>query len=293
MPEESVTPAPVANKTAVADEVFGAPPSTASANEPSPMPASPAGADDLFGSPTATAVDEPAQKSPPAASTGGGFDDLFGSPAPATDGSPSPAAEKAGDDLFNSPAPSTTEPSAPKDKGLDDLFNMKEAPETDSVYPPVSEPARPLAGDSNAAPDFEKLFGNPSSSTTEGAFDPKTANEPKAPEAGEPKKSNENFDDLFKTSSAPANPEFRGAEFRTWTDNTGDYRVKGRLVMIYPDRIRLLKDNGKYSTVPYTRLSETDQDYVNWVAVSLTGGPKTKFVNTDVHGGDSNKELSR
>ncbi len=30
--------------------------------------------------------------------------------------------------------------------------------------------------------------------------------------------------------------------------------------MIYPDRVRLLKENGKHTTVPYTRLSGSDQN---------------------------------
>jgi hypothetical protein len=65
------------------------------------------------------------------------------------------------------------------------------------------------------------------------------------------------------------------------------------LVMIYPDRVRLLKENGKHTTVPYTRLSNQDQEYVNWVAVSLTGGPKAKFVNTDAHGDQGKQEVTR
>jgi SLA1 homology domain 1, SHD1 len=51
---------------------------------------------------------------------------------------------------------------------------------------------------------------------------------------------------------------------RDWTDDTGDYRVRGRLKVILPDRakIRILKTNGKYTTVPLDRLSAMDREFV-------------------------------
>ncbi len=49
--------------------------------------------------------------------------------------------------------------------------------------------------------------------------------------------------------------------FRLWTDNTGEYRTVGRLVQITKTHVRMLKDNGKHSTVAKTRLSKADLKY--------------------------------
>ena len=49
--------------------------------------------------------------------------------------------------------------------------------------------------------------------------------------------------------------------YRLWTDNTGEYRTVGRLVQITKTHVRMLKDNGKHSTVAKTRLSKADLKY--------------------------------
>jgi hypothetical protein len=63
--------------------------------------------------------------------------------------------------------------------------------------------------------------------------------------------------------------EFRGAEQRLWRDNTGAYEVQGTLSIIYPDKVRLTKANGRTTTVAMRRLSPADQTYVRWVADRL------------------------
>ncbi len=49
---------------------------------------------------------------------------------------------------------------------------------------------------------------------------------------------------------------------RVWTDDTGNYRVNARLVSVGETTVRLLKDTGKYTTVPMGRLSRIDLDFV-------------------------------
>jgi hypothetical protein len=49
---------------------------------------------------------------------------------------------------------------------------------------------------------------------------------------------------------------------RTWTDNTGKFRVTAKLVAILDGQVRLLKDTGKTTTVDTERLSQADQQYV-------------------------------
>ncbi len=61
---------------------------------------------------------------------------------------------------------------------------------------------------------------------------------------------------------------------RVWTDNTGTYRTSGRLVVIAKTHIRILKDNGRHSTVPLHRLSRADLDYVIAVAKKLAGSQR-------------------
>ena len=81
------------------------------------------------------------------------------------------------------------------------------------------------------------------------------------------------FEQLFETPTFLPPSEFRGAEVRRWRDNTGAYEVEGRLVIIYPDKVRLQKENGRTTTVAMRRLSPLDQAYVRWVAdqVSRSG----------------------
>jgi hypothetical protein len=281
------------------DDLFGAPaaPATAApATEAMPK------VDDLFGTPAAPATEAPA----PAADGAGKLDDLFGAPAaPAAEAAPAadlfgapaePAPTQPGaaaDDIFGAPAPAADAPPASETKSsLDDLFNFNsDRPAAESGTASAAIAPEKAGSD----PDFEALFGNPVSLSTEPS--PASGNdslpaEPAAPAEAAPANP-DSFDDLFKTSSAPLPPVFRGAEFRTWVDNTGDYQVNARLVMIYPDRIRLIKDNGKFSTVPMSRLSQPDLAYVQWVAYSLTGAPKEKLVTTERDGGKLQSDLQR
>lgn len=52
---------------------------------------------------------------------------------------------------------------------------------------------------------------------------------------------------------------------RPWIDNSGQYRVQGRLILILDGKVRLLKETGRTTTVPLDRLSEADRAYVERV----------------------------
>ncbi len=285
MPES--TPAPAEPAKSGLDDLFGNPPASAA---PAPAPAAePAksGLDDLFGSPSTPAPAEapkpassddlfgaPSTPAPADAPKPATTDDLFGSPAPAAN-TPAPAANPL-DDLFSTPNAADANPAPAKNESLDGLFNMNEDAKPKTIEA-TQDTAMPVSTEADSTPNFDNLFGNPAGATaTQSTEETKPEADKKAPEEN-------NFDDLFKSTSAPQQPTFQGAEFRSWIDNTGSYEVKARLVMIYPDRIRLLKENGKHTTVPFTRLSDSDRQYVNWVAVSLTGS-KTKFVASETNG---------
>ena len=48
---------------------------------------------------------------------------------------------------------------------------------------------------------------------------------------------------------------------RTWTDQSGEFRVKARLVSVTEGIVVLKKNDGKKLRVPLNKLSESDQDY--------------------------------
>ena len=55
--------------------------------------------------------------------------------------------------------------------------------------------------------------------------------------------------------------------FRTWVDITGRYRVSARIVAVEGNSVRLLKENGRYTTVPLDRLSKPDAAHARrWAA---------------------------
>jgi len=267
------------------DDLFSTP--SPAPSEPAMKPVEPAPAtppvDDLFSQPAAS---EPAMKPAPP------VDDLFGTPpdsAPASPAAPAPI-----DDLFGTP--SEAAPKTPPAKSdIEDLFKSS------STEPSTEQPTGPtksVSTDGESEPNFDSLFGNPKEMLKEDTTKPSSqiqmnANEAQPSSTNTEKKVDGGLDDLFKTSSAPVENQFKGADFREWIDNTGDYSVQGRLAVIYPDRIRLIKENGKFTTVPISRLSESDRDYVTWVAVSLSNGPAAKFVNTEIDPGVTSQDFAR
>jgi SLA1 homology domain 1, SHD1 len=50
---------------------------------------------------------------------------------------------------------------------------------------------------------------------------------------------------------------------REWIDNSGQFRVKARLVLILDGKVRLLKETGRTTTVLMERLSAADREYVS------------------------------
>ncbi len=59
---------------------------------------------------------------------------------------------------------------------------------------------------------------------------------------------------------------------RDWTDNTGKYHVRAKLVRIGQGHVRLLKETGKYTTVPFNRLSAGDLAFVRRHAATFVVG---------------------
>jgi hypothetical protein len=52
---------------------------------------------------------------------------------------------------------------------------------------------------------------------------------------------------------------------RLWTDDSGFFQVRGRLILILDGTVRLLKETGRTTTVPLSRLSPADRAYVEQI----------------------------
>lgn len=72
-----------------------------------------------------------------------------------------------------------------------------------------------------------------------------------------------------KDSATPSAPT---PEMRTFTDITGKFKVKAKIVKQTDKQVTLLTEQGKEVTLPIARLSETDQEFVRSIA-----NPKNPF----------------
>jgi hypothetical protein len=158
---------------------------------------------------------------------------MFGAPA-------EPAETPATDDLFGAPA---EEPAA-EPEAADDMFGA-----------PAEEPADSGTDDlfGPASSDEDDLFGAP----VEEAAPP--ADEQPAP-ADEPEE-----DDLFGGFGAILEQPggLSSLSLRHWVDNTGRYTVDARLLGVVDGHVKLLKANGRTTTVAFSRLCDEDLAFVN------------------------------
>src|SRR5206468_2729224 len=78
-------------------------------------------------------------------------------------------------------------------------------------------------------------------------------------------------DDPFKAGEA--RPEkIQLDALRVWTDESGEFQVTARLALILDGKVRLLKETGKYTTVPIEKLSAADQQFVRQAVAQLAEG---------------------
>ena len=128
------------------------------------------------------------------------------------------------------------------------------SPVTPPAFPAVSDdPFTPLAP-ATAAPTTTQ----PQNDDPFAPLNPAPAVEPKpvAPIAAEPAMK------LHNTLLPDADGRL---PVRDWTDNSGQFRVKARLISILDGKVRLLKETGRTTTVPVERLSTDDRAYVDQI----------------------------
>jgi hypothetical protein len=199
---------------------------------------------------------------------------------------PAPAADPGIDELFKvdgqakpAPVPKKGEPS------LDELFEKPISTTTDE--------ASQSNNNTDDAQSFDKLFSSPVVATEQpeqlqpAAVDTVTLPTESVPDSIETKTTTPDtvdsepyleLDKLFGEGSFTPPPQFDGAEYRQWVDNTGAYSIKARLTVIYSDKVKLTKENGNMTTVSLSRLSDADFGYVQWVASNLTGEQTSMLV---------------
>ncbi len=278
---EPAKPAPTKPAPAT-DDLFGTEPAKPAPAEPAPTkpaPAKPAPAkpdtaiDDLFGAePAKPAPVEPAPAKPAPAKPDTAIEDLFGTEPAAGKATKTDPAETDIGDLFKAEPPAKPAPVPEKEPNLDELFGKPIRATTDE----------PIHSELNT--DDPQLFDKVFSQSGVAKEQPKqdspapadTVTPPLESATGTIETAAESdpdleLDKLFGVGAFTAPTQFGGAEYRQWVDNTGTYAVNARLTVIYSDKIKLTKENGKSTTVALSRLSEADFGYVQWVASNLTG----------------------
>lgn len=175
--------------------------------------------------------------------------------------------------------PQAAEPAAPAEtpaRPADDVEDLFKDTDTKPADAPAAEPPAKPADTTPAKPadDVEDLFKE--------TDDKKAAtSEPAQEEPMNPAPSSE-VEDLFSEPtdkpSTSASLEARPGEveeaspMRLWTDNTGKYQVRARLLVVGDRHVKLLKETGKTTTVPFSRLSGNDLAFVQHQVSSELAG---------------------
>jgi hypothetical protein len=153
----------------------------------------------------------------------------------------------------------------PTETTEDDLFG----PATDATTPPAdpsgTAPSEPATPDTN----IDDLFGPAATDPAEGAATPAGADStlpagettPAGGDEGTEAAGEDIFNSMYDVLREPGG--LASNELRTWVDNTGNYSCRGRLIRFLDNNVRLLKENGRTTTVSLTRLSAQDLQFVH------------------------------
>ena len=186
--------------------------------------------------------------------------------------------EAPADDLPGTDLPGATEPADepvmvddPADAPLDDApradadAEMADEPESDEA------PAEAIADDA-------------------GTDEPERVEEPATEEAPEEADASATPDADDADEQEPAEPANAAActppaePMRRWVDGTGRHHTRGWLVEATATHVRILKVNGRFTTVNLDRLSAEDRDYVSDVVVRTAAGRRATPPRIDTAG---------
>jgi len=85
---------------------------------------------------------------------------------------------------------------------------------------------------------------------------------------GEVQRTSRRRDASKKTTAKPRTDKTPRAVLRTWTDTTGRFRVRARLVKRVGADVYLKLASGEEKTVPLAKFSKTDQEYLRRMAAN-------------------------
>ena len=276
-------PAPSTDQPTVTDPIPELPPAesaAAPAEVPAELAPTPEGeADvtgdlgDLFGDP----VEEPSELQPADESSSVDGESANTEPAGDLFDEPNDAPSSPVDD----PEPVTPDSALPVDEAepTEDLFGETTESATEDPTDEMPEPA-PESSD-----DATDLFDEPADDLAP-AEDPQPAEDPAPAEESEPTGEDpapsDGSDSIFDLDLPDEQPEDGGLDdpfgrvvpvtetpggldsnsLRHWTDNTGSYTIRGRLIKLLNGKVKLVKENGRTTTVPLGRLSQSDLVFV-------------------------------
>jgi hypothetical protein len=278
-PDTPAEQPPVETPADALDDLFDDAPQPGEEQDPPPATDEPADTlDDLF-----SETPEPAQPADPSSDAPANdgaesLGDLFGDSTDTADDSPAmPEGDEGLDSLFdeNPPTPADADGGESFDDSLDDLFGGEEAASPAESSPPSAEPS--------LDDDLDDLFGDSASTDVPARIEPAVAAADSAMELGSDDASPHLATSLIKpvrgriveasTPVASAKLDEGQLPVRQWTDNTGTFNTTARLAEVTDSCVRLLKDNGRFATVPLRRLSAADSEYVREHASHRDHGP--------------------
>jgi len=157
-----------------------------------------------------------------------------------------------------------------------DVASPLEAPAAVNLFDTLETGEAPMMAGDDLGPDAENnlLPGDLPQLVEEGVLEEFPAAEPALEDPAVP-----SDDQPVETPAASPESDPFGASLPTpaeplrhWRDNTGRHDTIGTLVEVHPDRIRILKTNGRHTTVSRRRLSTLDRNYV--VGAAATAAAK-------------------
>ena len=169
-------------------------------------------------------------------------------------------------------APAEPAPKKPAPKPAAENFFDEDGDAAEEA--PPRENRAPMKKKEAPKEPVEDLFNEPEADTPPADSETEPTEKP-AEEAPSEEPTEKTEDDPFAALEADPEP------VRRWIDSTGRHETIGRLVEVHSDRVRILKTNGRYTTVPMQHLSQHDRAYAATVGDRLAGRAPARPAATD------------